>query len=108
MISEVLIYIAAISAFIGAIGLFRFKDCYTRIHAATMISVGGVMLALIVLAIETVGTVYSVKAILIVIFFALTNPVSSHAIVNCAHRMGIEPKNLTRDDLGHNKLKGEV
>ncbi len=102
MISELLLYLSAVSMFVGAVGLFRFKDCYTRIHAATMISVGGVMLALVALAIDTVWTVYSVKAMLIVIFFMLTNPVSSHAIVNCAHRMGICPDNLFKDDLGRN------
>lgn len=106
--SEVLLYIASISALIGALGLFRFKDCYTRIHAATMISVGGVILALVALAIENLGTVYSVKIMLIIIFFALTNPVSSHAIVNAAHRMGIEPDNLSKDDLGRKAVKDKV
>ncbi|NOQ55472.1 MAG: hypothetical protein GQ477_01555 [Nanohaloarchaea archaeon] len=108
MMSEVLLYIASISALIGALGLFRFKDCYTRIHAATMISVGGVILALVALAIENLGTVYSVKIMLIIIFFALTNPVSSHAIVNAAHRMGIEPDNLSKDDLGRKAVKDKV
>ncbi|MCK4808949.1 MAG: monovalent cation/H(+) antiporter subunit G [Candidatus Aenigmarchaeota archaeon] len=99
MITDILLLISSISALLGAIGMLRFKDCYTRIHAATMISVGGVMLALIVIALDTFGTVYSAKAILITIFFALTNPVSSHAIVNAAHRTGIVPENLKKDDL---------
>lgn len=107
-ISELLLYVSSVSMLIGAIGLFRFKDCYTRVHAATMISVGGVMLALIALAIHNLGTVYSVKAMLIVIFFALTNPVSSHVIVNAAHRMGIEPDNLSKDDLGRKVSRNEV
>ncbi len=99
MITDIFLLISSISALLGAIGMLRFKDCYTRIHAATMISVGGVMLALVVLAFEYFGTVYSVKAILIFIFFALTNPVSSHVIVNAAHRTGIVPENLKKDDL---------
>ncbi len=99
MFSEILLLIASLSALLGAIGMLRFRDCYTRIHAATMISVGGVMLALVVLAFENFGTVYSVKAILVVVFFALTNPVSNHAIVNAAHRTGIVPDNLKKDDL---------
>lgn len=94
-----LIYISSVCALIGALGLFRFKDCYTRIHAATMVSVGGVILALVCLALENFATVYCVKIILIVIFLALTNPVSSHAIVNAAHRMGIKPEKLRKDDL---------
>lgn len=100
MIADVLLCIASLSALFGAIGLLRFKDCYTRIHAATLVSVGGVMLALFALAIENFGTVYSVKSALIIIFLAITNPVSSHAILNAAHKTGIVPASLVKDDLG--------
>ena len=91
MISDIVLLVASISALIGAIGVLRFRDCYMRSHAATMVSMGGVMLALAALALETFGTVYFVKIILIIIFFMVTNPVSSHAILNAAHKVGIEP-----------------
>lgn len=104
MITEILISISAIFAIIGAIGFFRFPDFYTRIHAATMITIGGTCLALIALAIDTytdphLNITYTIKILMITIFILLTNPTGSHALADSAYRMGIIPKDLKKNDL---------
>jgi len=100
MISEALLIIAGISAVLGAIGLFRFPDFYTRSHAATMISVGGVMLALLVLMFgEQLLGVYFFKIAIIIILMLLTGPTAVHAVANKAYMMGISPKQLSKNQM---------
>ncbi len=104
MISEILLSISALFAIIGAIGFFRFPDFYTRIHAATMVTVGGACLALASQALYThthpvLGPDYTIKILLIITFILITNPTGSHALANAAHNTGIRPKKLVKNDM---------
>ncbi len=92
---QLVILISSISALVGSIGLFRFKDCYTRIHAATMISVGGAILSLVALSLSQNWNIYSVKVLTVAIFLIMTNPVTSHVIISMAKRSGIRPYHRT-------------
>ena len=93
----IIYYISAIAIFVGAIGLFRFPDVYTRIHAATLITISGIILPLIALAFE--NTTYATKIILIMSMMLLSNATTGHAIGKAAHRHGIKPKKLIKNDL---------
>lgn len=99
MTGELLLALAGLSALIGAAGLHRFPDVYNRMHAATMITVGGTVLGLLVLLAQNLGTVYAAKLLLVVIFMLLTSPAANHAVLNAALRMGIRPARLVRRDL---------
>jgi len=100
MISEALLTVAGIFALLGAIGLFRFPDFYTRSHAATMISVGGVMFALFVLMFggRFLG-VYFFKILVIIVLSLMTNPTATHAVANKAYTIGVRPVNLKQDQM---------
>jgi multicomponent Na+:H+ antiporter subunit G len=91
VIAEVLLYVSGGFALLGAIGLLRFPDFYTRTHAATMMSIGGVSLALIALILADM-TLNSLKIALILALILFTNPTITHAIANAAYRLGIKPK----------------
>ncbi|WP_186576481.1 monovalent cation/H(+) antiporter subunit G [Aquibacillus kalidii] len=88
--------------FSSSVGLIRFPDVYTRLHAATKAStlgVAGIMIgAFIFLYIE--HHIVSGKLILGVIFVLLTAPVSGHVISRAAHRSGVKPwsRNKLQDD----------
>ncbi len=103
MIPEIIIYIAGLFAIIGAIGLFRFKDFYLRSHAATIITVGGVTLALVGAMVKTafLGPFFF-KILIIIILLVLTSPTSTHAIAKRAYEMGIMPV-LNDDGKNHEK-----
>lgn len=64
----------------AAIGVFKFKECLTRMHAAAMgdtLAIGLILLGLILLF----GISFtSAKLVLIVVFLWLASPVSSHLI----------------------------
>ncbi len=99
MVVQILLYISAVFALIGAIGLFRFPDFYTRTHAATVITVGGVCLALAALTISTFWNVYSLKSMIVIILIFLTAPTATHAIANAAYKKDIKPRMLIKNDL---------
>ncbi|MFC1994589.1 monovalent cation/H(+) antiporter subunit G [Chloroflexota bacterium] len=75
----------------GAIGLLRFPDVYSRIHAtglASTLGIGSVLIAsLIYFSFNT--HVFSVKELLVLGFLLLTAPVATHMIGQAAYRTGV-------------------
>jgi multicomponent Na+:H+ antiporter subunit G len=75
---------------IGAMGIVRFPDFYTRVHANTVVIVGGSILLILGAGISGGLDIFTVKAILIALFIFLTNPVGSHALARAAHKSGVK------------------
>lgn len=75
----------------GSIGILRFPDVYTRLHAATKSStlgVAGIMIgAFLFLYVE--NGIVSGKLLLGIFFVLLTAPVSGHMISRAAYRAGV-------------------
>ena len=94
---------------LASIGILRFPDVYTRIHAATKCTTFGtifIVLATIVYSIYnwilnhdprwiTIG----LHSALVVIFLVLTNPVGAHALGRAARKSGIRPYGAVIDEL---------
>ncbi len=77
---SVLIVLGAMWILIAAIGLLRFKDLYSRIHATTKATSFGILLIII-------GVIFyfglwdvTLKSILIIVFVYLTSPLAAHSI----------------------------
>ena len=98
MIFTILLIIPLIFIVIGVIGFFRFPDFYTRTHSSTIVTVGGVCLALFILLLSRFWSVYSSKTLLIIIFILITSPTASHAIANVAYKTGVKPKKIEKND----------
>lgn len=99
IVVQVMLYISAIFALIGSIGLIRFPDFYTRTHAATIITVGSFSLAMLALMIATFWSVSTVKIFLVILLNLFTNPTATHAIADKAYRMGVKPKRIVKDEM---------
>jgi multicomponent Na+:H+ antiporter subunit G len=91
MIPEILISVGTFFLLVGAIGLLRLPDMFTRMHAATKCTTLGAMCTLLGVALMMQGSV-AVKAFLIIIFIVLGNPTSAHAIARAAYRTGTRMK----------------
>ena len=78
-------------AVIGAIGLLRFPDFYTRLHAAGVTDTGAVFAILFGLVLLSPDWLIVIKLVAIGIFICLTGPTASHAIANAAHTAGLQP-----------------
>ncbi len=86
IIVSAFLLLGSLFALIGAIGLYRLPDFFTRLHAPTKAStlgVGGVMLASL-LYFSTRGEGISLHEILITLFLFITAPVSAHLLAKAA------------------------
>ena len=90
IIAYILLAIGAFCALVGAMGIVRFPDVYNRIHANTVVVVGGVIVTLIGVSVLEGISLYTLKALIIALFIFLTNPVGSHAIARAAHKSGVK------------------
>ncbi len=68
----------------GAIGLLRFPDFYTRMHAAGKSDTLGSLLVLTGLAFYEGIDLTAVKILLIALFIFVTSPTATHAIARAA------------------------
>ena len=94
----------------GAVGLVRFPDFYTRMHAAgkgdtlsTILILSG--LAIFVLhEFNSEHVLVALKIIGIALFILMTSPTSTHALMQAGYDDGIEPFKKGDDDT---KKKGD-
>lgn len=75
---------------LGTIGLLRFPDVYTRLHAVTKCDTLGLGLVLVGLMLYEGATLASVKMVFIIIFVFLTNPTAAHALARATYKHGVK------------------
>lgn len=97
----IFLLLGATLAFVGAVGLVRLPDLFSRMHAATKPQTLGLLLILIGLALS-VRTWAAVATLLIVLGAqALTAPVAAHMLSRSGYRSGVaEGELLHHDELG--------
>jgi len=88
--SGILLIGAAFSA-IAALGILRFPDVYTRLHAASKAGPLGAGLILIAVGIESGDWAVGVRCILGLAFLIVTSPVSAHLLARAALKSGVSP-----------------
>ncbi len=84
IISIVLMLIGLFFLLMGALGLFRFPDYFTRMHAAGKCDTLGSLLFVSGLAVYSGFTIGSFKIMFIAVFVFLTSPTATHAIARAA------------------------
>ena len=70
----------------GAVGLIRFPDFYTRMHAAGKCDTLGSLLVLVGLACYDGAGLASLKLLIVAVFIFVTSPTATHAIARAAKR----------------------
>ena len=89
---NIMFAVSGIFMLAGVIGLFRFRDFYLKVHCATMITVGGVLLSLILFSTQTPNQEIRAKIFALILLMFLTAPVSTHFIALTAYKRGIRTK----------------
>ncbi|MGA1343388.1 MAG: monovalent cation/H(+) antiporter subunit G [Hyphomonas sp.] len=82
----------ALICVIGTIGVLRFPDFYTRLHAASITDTSGAGLVLLGMALMAPDWLVLVKLFCMLGFLMLTSVTGSHALANAAHTAGLQPK----------------
>ena len=100
---------------LAGIGLLRFPDVYTRLHAGTKCTTfGSIFLVGTVILIglyywftqgDTNSSVIAIHSIFALVAILLTNPTGAHAIARAAHRSGVKPVGAIVDDLENKTAK---
>jgi multicomponent Na+:H+ antiporter subunit G len=85
-LAVVLVTLGVFFLFMGALGLLRFPDFYTRMHAAGKCDTLGSLLVFLGLAIYQGFDLVSLKLLLIALFIFLTSPTATHAMAWAARR----------------------
>jgi len=90
-IAALLLFGGAVLALAGGVGMLRFPDFYTRMHAAGVTDTLCSALVLVALMIHFGLTLASLKVLLILAFLLFTCPTASHALARTARRNGLVP-----------------
>lgn len=119
IIVTICVLIALIFSVLGVIGLFRFPDFYTRIHAAGLVGSFGLLFMGAAVLIYAVGLLlsgdgawlnYGAHIILALIVAVITGTTSTHAIARSAYRSGNTPvakNDALKEDLNAMKRREE-
>ena len=91
ILSWILILIGSASLLIGGVGILRFPDVYTRMHAASVTDTMGAGAILIGLAIQAGFSLVAVKLLLMLVFLFFTSPTSSFSLAHAALSSGVKP-----------------
>lgn len=118
---EILIYILlGIGIFfnvLAGVGLLRFPDVYTRLHAGTKCTTFGSIFicgSVVILGLKmwyqgsTDGSVLAIHTVGALVAILLTNPTGAHAIARAAHKSGVEPVGAVVDSLRKKSTKKAV
>ena len=76
---------------IGALGLVRMPDFYTRMHAASVTDTLGAGLVLIGLILQAGLTLVAAKLLMIALLIFFTSPAATHALARAAFVRGLKP-----------------
>lgn len=98
MIVEALYYLAGTLVIIGAlfsllavIGILRLPDLYTRMHAASKAGTVGSGAVLVAIALVSFDGAVILRALVGIVFFMLTAPISAHLLARAAYIAGYRP-----------------
>ena len=91
-LSWICLLLGSLIGIIGGIGLHRFPDFYTRLHAAGTTDTLCAALFLLGLGFQAGISIASFKLFLIFAFIFFTSPTASHSLANAAMLGGLEPK----------------
>lgn len=115
LIGEAARLLGALLIFVAAMGAWRFRDFYMRMHAASKASSLGVGLMMLSVAIVEMDPVVWFKAVCGIVFLFLTAPVAAHLLGRAAyiHKVPLWEESVTDEMAGkyaadHSRLDGRT
>ncbi|KQY19778.1 monovalent cation/H(+) antiporter subunit G [Rhizobium sp. Root482] len=99
-----LLVAGSVFSLLAAVGLLRFPDLYTRMHAASKAGTIGSGLLLFAAGLHAMEAAILFRAIAGFVFFLLTAPISAHLLAKAAHRAGHRLTKLSVVDQLHGSI----
>jgi multicomponent Na+:H+ antiporter subunit G len=98
MLSWICLVVGGVFCCIGALGLLRMPDFYTRMHAASVIDTLGAGLILLGLCLQAGWTLVTVKLLMIGLLIFFASPTATHALARAAMARGLRPQLAQTED----------
>lgn len=97
----VCLVLAGVLSAAAGIGLLRFPDALTRLHAATKPQIFGLLLAIAAVALDQRSFGVLLALVPVFVFQSITAPAAAHMVGRAAYRTGqIDSESLMIDELG--------
>lgn len=90
-LSWVLLVAGGFFCIVGALGMLRMPDFYTRMHAASVVETLGAGLVLLGLLLQAGFTLVAVKLLFIGALLLFASPTGTHALARAAYERGLKP-----------------
>lgn len=97
-VASALLLIGAAFSAIAALGILRFPDVYTRLHAASKAGPLGAGLILLAVGFASGDWAITIRCVLGLLFLVLTSPVAAHLLARAALISGVAPAPSTSID----------
>ncbi len=99
--SGLLLFVGSFLCISGGVGILRFPDFYTRMHAVGVTDTLGAGVILIGLMVQTTDFLVLAKLIIILLLTLLVGPTTSHVLAKAAWHNDLMPK-LNKKQLEQN------
>ena len=93
VLSWLFIAIGAFFALTGALGIIRFPEVFSRMHAASVVDTTGIGFLFVGLMFQADDWIVVVKLGLILLFVFFTSPTTTFALARAAQEDGLDPSN---------------
>jgi len=97
VMGAILILLGSVFLLLGAIGIYRMPDLYNRLQAGTKATTLGAMS--LIFGVGLMQPNWLLKLVIIILFIAFANPLSSHALARASYRQGKKPYANNDEDL---------
>jgi len=94
-VGAILIVVGALFSVLGALGVLRFPDVYTRMHAASKAGPLGAGMILVGAGLSTGDPLIILRTLAGFVFLLLVSPVSTHLLARAAVKSGVAPSSST-------------
>lgn len=98
-IAPLMLVIGSFLCLTGAIGMLRFPDFFTRVHASSVTDTLGAGLILVALMLLSTGFIEAIKLMLILLFLLITGPTAVHALAKAALTAGIKTEQAEKVEI---------
>lgn len=92
VLSALSLLAGAFFCLVGAVGLLRMPDFYTRMHAASVLETLGAGFILLGLLLQAGFTLVAAKLLMIGLLIFFASPTASHALARAALLRGLAPR----------------
>lgn len=96
LISGLLIFAGCFCMFVGAVGLIRMPEFYTRLHAVSVTDTSATLLIIAGLTVQSLvvldNPLTTLKLFLLLFFTHFTSPTASHVLIKAAFLEGLLPQ----------------